>query len=210
MPVVALSVWSILSANSAIQAGPIVFDTAANPAGPVVLILGDWNWPFHRFELSSPTTLETVGGYFANFTGEAKDVFAAVVQLSGPADNPDSLDLSTSDVLGTTLISVGTVNGAYASPLPLTLSSGWYALEFGTGKFGASSAQSLVHLSMPGHSVDLDPTQLVQVAIQSGHPISPPQFTASSLHVRFFATIPEPATLTLVALGGLLAMRRRR
>ena len=67
--IVSLSVLSVLIAASEVRAGTLLFDTAAVPTGTSTLIIGDWNWPFHRFEVNSTTTLATVGGYFGNHTG---------------------------------------------------------------------------------------------------------------------------------------------
>ena len=115
---------------------------------------------------------------------------------------------------------MGTEAGTYESLLPLTLPPGWYALEFGTGKFGASSAPSLRDLSMPKHGVDLDPTQLATVALQLGHPSLTPRFSLQSTPVRFFATasvvIPTVTTwglmiMTLLLLiGAKVEFNRRR
>ena len=95
------------------SAGPIIFDTAANPqANPSSTVVSDFNWPFHRFEITSlpSVRLDTVGGFFRNLTGASQDVFAAIVTLSSATDNPDSIDLTTPDVLGTTLISITPTN----------------------------------------------------------------------------------------------------
>ena len=178
---------ALLSAPPAL-AGDFIFDTAANPtANPAGLIIGDWNYPMHRFEVTQPVTVGTVGGYFSNTTGSSKDIFSAIIQLSGPTDTPDSLGLTSPDVVARGLVTVGTTAGVYEGPLPVTLQPGWYALAFGTGAFGASSVPSLFGMGMLQHDVDLAPTQLAFVAIQPGHPTLQPQFVVVSLVVRFYA-----------------------
>jgi hypothetical protein len=211
---IALTIWFIV-ASQQIGHASVIFDTAANPPpNPPGVTVGDFNWPFHRFQITSPTKLETVGGFFRNFTGVTQHVFGAVIRLSGPADFPDSSDLTTPDVLGTTLISVGTALSAYDGALSLTLSPGWYALELGTGRFGASSGL-LFDLNLSQHTVDLDPTQSTIVAIQTGHPSIGPGFYPQPGAFRFFGTgvaVPEPATLLLLGAGlaGLAGVTWRR
>jgi hypothetical protein len=199
------------------HAATTLFDTASGPIpGGSRLIVGDYNWPFHRFQITQPTNQATVGGYFGNSTGASRTIFAAIVALSDSADNPDSLNLTTPDLLATTLIPLGTATQTYESPLGplgLNLAPGWYALQFGTGAFGASSATSLFDLGLPSHSVDLDPSQLDWVAIQSGHPSLAPGYVAIGSPQRFFATatIPEPhaASGVLIVLA-ILAGRNGR
>jgi hypothetical protein len=186
--------------------GAVVFDTAAQPIpGGSGTNVGDFNWPFHRFQLGSTTTLSTVGGYFTNYS-VAETAFAAIVQLSASNDNPDSLDLTTPDVLATTLFSVGEGSFDIETPLNLTLAPGWYALQFGTGAFGAPSGGTVAFI-LTDHFTDLNPFQGTRVAIQNGHPTEPPAFIGTAPTSRFFATtIPEPAAIVLASLGLLGSM----
>jgi hypothetical protein len=148
--------------------------------------------------------LVSVGGFFENVTGANRKIFGAVVGLSGPNDVPDSLDLTTSDLIGTTLIDVLLGSGDFAGGLSLNLTPGWYALGFGTGKFGADSMTGIgvPDIDMPSFSIDLSP-QLPFTAIQAGCPYcAPPQFFNQLQTPRFFAfAVPEPATLMLLAMG---------
>lgn len=163
------------------------------------LALDDYFWPIHRFEIGSPTTIQRVGGYFDNLTAGPITIFGAVVALSGSADHPDSLDLGTPDVLGATVFDVMPGAGVYSGNLSLAVAPGWYALAFGTGKFGADGVVG-VDVIMPGLAIDLDP-QLPFTAIQAGNPYgTPPQFLAQLATPQFFAT-PEPATLALLVVG---------
>jgi hypothetical protein len=199
----------------------VILDSAASPdpgSAGLYLIVGDFNWTFHRFEITTPTTLDTVGGYFGNFQDGSLTIFAAIVELTGPTDNPDSLDLTTADLLGTTLMNIGTTVTLYETPFSLSLDPGWYALEFGTGAFGASSVPSLEDLGMKLHFIDLEPTQPVNVAIQSGHPLGPPGFSPVAPAFRFTVegtVIPEPAAIAIWSVLGLTGLgfagwRRRR
>lgn len=170
----------------------ILFDTAAPPVLSSALKVSDHYWPFHRFQVSSDVTLGSVGGYFRNSRPNALEVFGAIVHLSGPTDNPDSLDLTTPDLLGTTIIQIPhnpfPFGGEYQGNLNLVLSPGWYALVFGMGAFDASSSSFGVRL--PSHAVDLAPAQLAVTAIQEGNPSgTPPGFMVQSSIPRFFATV---------------------
>ena len=187
------------------HAAPIVFDTAAPPATNSALILGDFNWPLHRLHLVNATTVESIGGHFDNRLATSQTIFGAIVQLSSPVDFPDSLDLTTPDVLGTTLISLDPGRSDSAGALPIELAPGSYAVEFGTGAFGASGSA----LSMPILLTDLDPGELDFVAVQVGHPSGvSPGFHAQAPSARFFVTgvIPEPSTLSLLCVGTLILL----
>jgi len=95
----------ILGVCQSTSATPL-FETATGSLLPSGLVLNNFFFPFHRFEVSSPVQLVSVGGFFENLTGANRQIFGAVVGLSGPTDVPDSLDLTTSDLIGTTLINV--------------------------------------------------------------------------------------------------------
>jgi len=79
-----------------------------------------------RFEVTGgPYTVREVGGHF--FAGSGS-VFAALVRLDGPNDNPDQFNLTGSDVVATTLVPLPTGAGgareARAS-MTATLENGW-------------------------------------------------------------------------------------
>jgi len=188
-------------------AASLIFETATGSPLSSGLSVDDFFWPTHRFEITSATGLSSVGGFFDNTTAGAITIFGAVIALSGPADFPDSLDLSTSDVLGAALLDIDAAPGDYSGKLSLALDPGWYALAFGTGRFGADSTVGSVF--MPSLALDLNPA-LPFTAIQAGNPFgTPPQFIFQNATPRFFAAAPEPATPALVAIGlaGLLTLR---
>lgn len=87
-----------------------------------------------RFELTQSVVTSQVGGHFVAFTGGT--FFGAIVKLSGPNDFPDSGNLSTADVLGTTSLTFPVLSSETFGNLSLPLSPGWYALVFGSGLFG--------------------------------------------------------------------------
>src|SRR5712692_7172043 len=153
-----------------------LFETATGNDLPTGLVVDNFFWPMHRFEVASGVELHSVGGVFNTNTGGKESIFGAVVALSGPSDFPNSLDLSTSDVLGVTLVNVGLTDADYSGSLKLLLNPGWYALAFGTGKFGADSIAVGPDIIMPSLAIDLSP-QLPFTAVQAGNLAgTPPQF----------------------------------
>ena len=185
-------------ASLPVQTAPL-FATASGDPLASGLVVDDHFWPTHRFEIGSPTVVASVGGYFDNTTAGAISIFGAIVSLSGATDFPDSLDLSSADVIGTTVIEVLPPAGLYSGDLPISLAPGWYALAFGTGKFGADSVVG-TDVIMPSLAIDLDP-QLPFTAIQPGNPFgTPQQFLAQLASPRFHAA-PEPSMLALIQIG---------
>jgi hypothetical protein len=84
-----------------------------------------------KFHVSKPVTTGSIGGYFAPYSpGVEADIIGAIVRLDGPHDFPNSFDLTTSDVLGKTLIRVSEPAADFAGAMTLTLTEGWYALVF--------------------------------------------------------------------------------
>jgi hypothetical protein len=90
-----------------------------------------------RFELAQPVMTTAVGGHFvAPNTGT---FFGAIIALDDANDFPNSEDLSTSDVLGHTLLTFPTSSAEVYGNLELRLDPGWYGLVFGSGLFGATT-----------------------------------------------------------------------
>jgi hypothetical protein len=135
--VLALVVFSLLcpqkAAGGPIFASALLGDTGVSSGSSV------WRGQFlaARFELTRAVETETVGGHF--FTGSGT-IFAAIVALDGETDFPDSTDLSSSDVLGATLLAPPLPSNDVFAPLRLQLSPGWYAVVFGGLLFGSTSA----------------------------------------------------------------------
>jgi len=91
-----------------------------------------------NFEITETTTIGSIGGHIIDRSGTHSPVFGAIVALSGPEDTPDSTDLSTSDVVGATLLVPRDRSDNLLGELVIELSPGWYALVLGSGLFGAT------------------------------------------------------------------------
>lgn len=110
--------------------------------------LSDTNFYGVRFEVTEPIAVNQVGGNFQFFTGSGP--FAAVVSLESATDYPDSFDLSTPDVIASTVVPLAfQQDGDVRTDLNVDLQPGWYALMFGTGKFGSTGITNLLLNNQP-------------------------------------------------------------
>jgi len=158
-----------------------------------------------RFHLDQYVITSQVGGHFVRNIGADESFFGAIVRLDDENDFPDSGDLSTPDVIGSTLLSFPEPSGEVFGNLAKSLDPGWYALTFGSGVLGATGSGVAL-----ANGVDIsDPTY---IAFQPG-----PGFGWSNLegflsNFRFVVTgdiVPEPASVTIVASGLLCFLFRR-
>jgi hypothetical protein len=96
-----------------------------------------------RFELHQPVVTTQIGGHFLQRPGSDPDgngsFFGAIVALEDESDFPNSGDLSTSDVLGSTVLTFPNPSAEVFGNLSLSLDPGYYALVFGSGLFGATA-----------------------------------------------------------------------
>lgn len=88
-------------------------------------------FPGMRFELTQPVRTTSIGGHFASQANG--EFFGAIVAIDSANDFPNSNDLSTPDVLGTTTLTFPNPSAEVFGDLELELDSGWYALVFGSG-----------------------------------------------------------------------------
>lgn len=126
--------------------------------------------------------------------------FAALVRLTHAADFPDTEDLSSSDVIATTVLPTADVfqPAVVAAPVRVTLARGWYALvlgaglfgtEFGTGLFdgpGQANSSSWIFTARPVGQWGDDPERPFEYVAVFGREASP---------------TPEPTTVSLVSIG---------
>lgn len=121
-----------------LDGSPPLLETASGSLTNNGHSVSDIFWQMHRFEVSESTRITSVGAMFRGGL-QTDRVFGGLVRLTGPADVPDSFDLSTDDLLATTVITVGPEAGDYSGLLDRTLPAGWYGIVFGAGEFGADT-----------------------------------------------------------------------
>ncbi len=145
-----------------------------------------------RFELGQPAIVEKVGGHFVGPPNQVGTFFGAIVQLEDESDFPDSDDLSTPDVLGTTTIPFPEPSAEVYGEMSLPLDRGWCGLVFGGALFGAVGSGGA-----PLNNSDLGSPSYIGFlsGFGWGHRLPDKRFVVRGL------TIPEPprAHLTLVA-----------
>jgi len=203
----ALALLAACLATATCADAEILFQTATSgPTGQTCgqgLAVDSNFFPGTRFQLTQPAVTSAVGGHFlpTDFV-TPRTVFGAIVRLTGPDDFADSADLSTTDVLGTTLITVPPTGSTNVSgPLVLSLSPGWYALEFGSGRFGATGDSGLIS----GNSLVGTP-DIFSVRQSDGNIA----FQASEPRMFVEGTsVPEPGTGGILLALIVMSVRRR-
>ena len=162
-----------------------------------------------RFKLTQPAITTRIGGHFVGPFSNEDTFFGAIVSLDGKDDFPNSSNLASSDVLGTTLLSFPEPSNEVFGNLELSLQPGWFAVVFGSGLFGATGNGAAVR-----NSIDLDSPSYI-----NWQPNTPDdgwsnldQFaTGNSGDLRFVVEgtiIPEPSTLTLLLCCTFIVLRR--
>jgi len=146
MLAVGFCVLVVLSKGQTQGQGTLLYSNARDggPAPPG-LVLGDGQLVGMRFQLSSTSIIDGIGGniQISGPTGDGR-IFGALVRLSDMNDYPDSTNLTTSDVLAAVAFSASPVVTDVATPIsPLVLEPGIYGLVLGSGLFGASSIGSM-------------------------------------------------------------------
>ncbi|MCA9235014.1 MAG: hypothetical protein KDA44_06070 [Planctomycetales bacterium] len=158
-----------------------------------------------RFELTQATITSQIGGHF--FSPSGGTFFGAIVKLEDEHDFPNSDDLSTPDVLGTTQLTFPMPSNVAFGDLSVVLDPGWYALVFGSGLFGANGTGG-----MPLNNPDIgNPTY---ISFQPGsvtgwNDLSNPRWHDFRFVVVGNRVVPEPRSIVGIAfLSFLFAMCR--
>jgi hypothetical protein len=93
-----------------------------------------------RFYIAAPVITTRIGGHFIGHPfNTSPEFYGAIAALTAADDFPDSIDLTTPDVRGETILSFGNPSSVSFGDLALNLQPGWYALIFGSGLFGTHS-----------------------------------------------------------------------
>ncbi len=162
-----------------------------------------------NIQVTTPVHVTDIGGHFYDFstTGNGK-IFGAIVPVTSITAPPASPTLS-SGVLGTTLITLptpGTSNNV-SGALPLDLAPGFYAVLFGSGKFGATATDSIAIKTSSAGNANTGGISTYALRQSDGAQF----FQAPGARYFVDGSVPEPASsvavLALLAFG---AARRSR
>lgn len=156
-----------------------------------------------RFFLDQPVITEEVGGHFVSSV--SGNFFGAIVKLDDEDDFPDSGDLSTPDVLGSTLLTFPLFSDEVFGDLNLSLDSGWYALVFGSGLFGATTNGVTIR-----NGLDIGDPEFIGFQPGSGWVNIISSFFDNNRFVIKGSIVPEPSTFTSTCMGFLMYFFRWR
>ena len=158
-----------------------------------------------RFQLNQHVLTQRIGGHFVS--ASSGTFFGAIVKLNGENDTPDSLDLSTPDILGAALIDFPTSSNEVFGNLSLTLEPGWYSLVFGSGLFGTSGDGGAVRngtdIGEPAY-ISAQPFSGVSNWIDVGSELPNHRFVLQG------QIVPEPTSFLLLLLGLPFVISRSR
>jgi hypothetical protein len=202
----AIGVAAAWAAGAIAQAGPILYESST--AGPGAAASGPFlnSTQFYgvRFQVFNAVDTESIAGQFLRQQSQPSGgVFGAIVKLSGPGDFPDSLDLSTSDVLGGTVLTPPVqpaLSAVVSAPLAVHLDPGYYALVYGSGLFGATGQA----VAMENNSDTGSPSYFQQFSGSWG--------STAQQNFYFAVTVPEPSSAALMmmfSVGLTLVVARR-
>jgi hypothetical protein len=193
-----------LSSATGVQADTLYESATLGPTGtaPGGLEVSSPQFVGSRFFVSGTPTTTRVGGHLYETQFQPlgnHQIFGALVALAGPTDVPDSFDLSTPDVLGSTLLTLQPLSNDVSAPLQVSLTPGWYAVIFGSGQFGATGHGAFTYNNTPVGNPD-NFSRLGD------------QYLSEADAMRMFVeAVPEPtgAMLAVTCLAVLVARARR-
>lgn len=134
-----------------------LYQSVAYSPTPSGAVISDAQYSGIRFFLDGPVDTQGFGGTFSA-TASTSPVFGALIALDSPTDFPDSMDLSSADVLGHGLLMPPSSGPAVDVTIPLAtrLEGGWYAILFGSGQFGASGYAAWNYQFTAGEAPEAD------------------------------------------------------
>jgi len=168
--------------------------------------VSSFNFVGARFFIEEEMLTTSLGGHFIGGFNDTS-FFGAIVRLTDSLDFPDSVDLSTPDVIGVTTLTFPDTSDEVFGDLTVHLQPGWYALVFGSGLFGTTGRGSA-----PTNNTDIESPQYIIGQPDEGW-FNASIFTLANDNFRFVVegqAIPEPAASILMLFGAicLSAMRR--
>lgn len=160
-----------------------------------------------RFHVTQPVVTSQIGGHF--FSPAGGDFVGAIVRLDDETDFPDSENLSTADVLGTTTMTFPVASAEIFGDLVLSLDPGWYSLAFASGVFGASGVGGMV-LNNPDIGA---PSYIARQPEPGWFNLADISDAKEFINFRFVVrgrVVPEPPPAVLLGLAVLIALYRQR
>lgn len=156
--------------------------------------VASFNYVGVRFEIGSTTAITQIGGHFIG--GFSEDTFfGAIIALADGSDFPNSDDLSTPDVIGVTSMNFPHPSAEVYGGLQRTLDPGWYAVVFGTQRFGATGRGSAMR-----NGTDIGSPSYIAWQPENGW-FEQSDFFADYGFVVEGRVIPEPSTVSLAFLS---------
>lgn len=182
--------------------------TGRAPSGSVVgRIDSDRAYYGSIFHIDSGICWEVtaIGGHFCRFYDSSGTLFGAIMKLDSPEVLPSDPPLDFPDVVASTVFVPDYPSSDYRTPLSVTLEAGDYALVFGSDDLGASDG-SMVVMNQPGHENLLGEYPIYAYTYQGWNY----NYSTGAREARFVVEgtiVPEPATLLLLSLGGLIVRK---
>jgi len=108
-----------------------------------------------RFYIADEVEVTAIGGHLMEWT--SGNLFGAIVSLSSMSDLPNGWPFTSAEVVASTVFDPNVPSSDFRTPLSVTLSSGYYALIFGTGRLGSASGTGAMpyagqsNLTTPSH-----------------------------------------------------------
>jgi hypothetical protein len=188
------AVAALVTVGTDAQASPLLY-SSADFGGPELngasVLSGQWYGV--RFQLTKPSVITDIGANIEAIPGYGDGrYFGAIVRLTSMSDYPDSISLTTPDVLGVTTFAPGSPSSDVKAPIgPLTVGSGTYALLIGTGLFGTSG---IGHMPIDNPN----PIPASFFALQGSQWLD--IFPGDNINFRMTVYgVPEPAVLQILA-----------
>ena len=192
--------------------GEVIFESATlanegqtSRVGTVAL--ADFQHLGSRFHLDQQAQITRIGGHFIGGFGT---FFGALVALDGPDDFPSEGSMFEFEAIAYNTFSYSEIKPSvdFRMPLSVVLDPGDYAIVFGSGLFGTDGEGGVMTEGQVAYPE-------ADFIMWNQPPYSTYQWRdgSSTSGKRFVVEgefIPEPATLSLLALGAFFAGRRKR
>jgi hypothetical protein len=184
------------------SATPLISGPFSNASG---VATGTQFFSGFTFQVTTPVHVTDIGGDFAA-TVEGGQIFGTIVPVSGPLAPPNPADLSNN--VGTTLLDLPSpllTSANISGNLSADLSPGFYAVLFGSGKFGATSDFAIAITQQDGQQANAPIAGVLTYVIKEFDNSLIPQAPGARYFVEgtFIQppAVPEPPTALLLAIG---------